>query len=481
MRSLSFKLFFGLAILFQHGFEPVAFCQARPNDDEPADAIVEAPLMGRSRRHEIVVLGENVTVKRNETANSVVVIGGDAIIEGDVRGEVVVIFGSAKITGRVGRQLIVVLGEATAGPKAEIDGEAVVIGGRFKSDPGARLHRNHIAVTLGPMPQMHALQNWISQGLLMGRPLPPGVGFSWVIAGMALAVYLLVALMFPASVRACVTTLEERPGATVLAGILGSILLGPVCLLLAVSIVGLPVIPILFCAGIAAVVFGKLSFYAFLGGKLADSLKEKPFLAVLAGTLIVYALYMVPILGFLLMGMGKILAFGIVLATLFGRARRENATLATVPISASAGIQDASLSGGVPPLPIPPGSEAVCLPRAGFWIRLCATALDLLLLGGLFLIVWHFLLLVLVVYFVGMWTWKGTTVGGIVMGLKVVRVDGQPIGFAVALVRSLASIFSFLVLFLGFFWAGWDSEKQSWHDKIAGTVIVKIPRSVSLI
>ncbi len=28
-------------------------------------------------------------------------------------------------------------------------------------------------------------------------------------------------------------------------------------------------------------------------------------------------------------------------------------------------------------------------------------------------------------------------------------------------------------LFLGIFWVGWDQRKQGWHDKIAGTLVIK--------
>jgi uncharacterized RDD family membrane protein YckC len=35
-------------------------------------------------------------------------------------------------------------------------------------------------------------------------------------------------------------------------------------------------------------------------------------------------------------------------------------------------------------------------------------------------------------------------------------------------------LLSILVLFLGYFWAAWDRKRQTWHDKIAGTYVVKI-------
>jgi uncharacterized RDD family membrane protein YckC len=89
--------------------------------------------------------------------------------------------------------------------------------------------------------------------------------------------------------------------------------------------------------------------------------------------------------------------------------------------------------------------------------------------------------LVALAYFAGMWTWKGTTVGGIVLGLKIVRFDGQRVEFPVALVRALAAAFSVVVFFLGFLWIAWDFEKQGWHDKIAGTLVLKSPKGMPLV
>ena len=94
------------------------------------------------------------------------------------------------------------------------------------------------------------------------------------------------------------------------------------------------------------------------------------------------------------------------------------------------------------------------MPRAGFWLRTCATVMDVLLFVFVVIIAHEKALVLWLVYHVAMWAWKGTTVGGIVVGIKLVRVDGRPIVVGVALVRAAAGIFSALILGLGFFWAG---------------------------
>jgi len=72
-----------------------------------------------------------------------------------------------------------------------------------------------------------------------------------------------------------------------------------------------------------------------------------------------------------------------------------------------------------------------------------------------------------------MWALKGATIGGLVVGTRIVRTDGSPVNFQVAIVRALAAFLSAAALMLGFFWAGWSGQKQSWHDIIAGTYVIK--------
>jgi uncharacterized RDD family membrane protein YckC len=110
-----------------------------------------------------------------------------------------------------------------------------------------------------------------------------------------------------------------------------------------------------------------------------------------------------------------------------------------------------------------------------------AAFLDVVLICVLAAWVGPFAPVVGLAYFAGMWAWKQTSIGGIVLGLKVARLDGGQVTFAVSLVRALAAGFSIFVLFLGFLWIAWDKEKQGWHDKIAGTVVLKTPRGTPLI
>ena len=138
---------------------------------------------------------------------------------------------------------------------------------------------------------------------------------------------------------------------------------------------------------------------------------------------------------------------------------------------------------GVGPVAAPALPESLAHPKAGLWERLGAAFLDLVLVGVVGALIGGFpqAFIVVLAYFTGMWAWKGTTIGGIVLGLKVVRVDGQPLTFTVALVRAFATAFATVIFFLGILWIAWDKEKQGWHDRIAGTIVLRLPRGTPLV
>lgn len=70
---------------------------------------------------------------------------------------------------------------------------------------------------------------------------------------------------------------------------------------------------------------------------------------------------------------------------------------------------------------------------------------------------------------------KGTTWGRTIVGVKVVDIDtGQPIGMPRALGRTLfENIVSANVLYLGYLWMLWDKDRQTWHDKITRSTVVR--------
>jgi uncharacterized RDD family membrane protein YckC len=124
------------------------------------------------------------------------------------------------------------------------------------------------------------------------------------------------------------------------------------------------------------------------------------------------------------------------------------------------------------------------LPRAGFWIRIGALLLDAILVGflmGVFHHGHHFELLVLATYGAVMWKLRGSTIGGIVFDLRVVRLDGREVDWETAIVRALGCFLSLAVAGLGFFWIAFDEQKQAWHDKIAGTVVVRVAKGTPLV
>ncbi len=127
----------------------------------------------------------------------------------------------------------------------------------------------------------------------------------------------------------------------------------------------------------------------------------------------------------------------------------------------------------------PLDSDPLALPRAGFGLRLAASLCDWILLlilkeetfihrlpGFLRFAIYG-------AYFAGFYMWKGASLGGLVLGLQVVRVDGRPMDAACAIVRALSSVFSAVIGGIGYLWCIWDKDQQTWHDKLAGTVLVK--------
>lgn len=74
------------------------------------------------------------------------------------------------------------------------------------------------------------------------------------------------------------------------------------------------------------------------------------------------------------------------------------------------------------------------------------------------------------------WIWNavGWSPGKRLLGLRVVTSGGSPPGVMRGFARTLGTVLSFSAFGLGHLWAAWDGRKQAWHDKLAGTYVIRL-------
>lgn len=135
----------------------------------------------------------------------------------------------------------------------------------------------------------------------------------------------------------------------------------------------------------------------------------------------------------------------------------------------------------------------------GFWARVLATLIDSVLIMAITLppllgiyglaylenrnmfqnpadiIISNVLPMILVILF---WTKKQATPGKMAVSARIVDAQtGSKPSKKQCVGRYFAYFLSIIPLGLGFLWVAFDPKKQAWHDKLAGTVVVKISRS----
>jgi uncharacterized RDD family membrane protein YckC len=124
--------------------------------------------------------------------------------------------------------------------------------------------------------------------------------------------------------------------------------------------------------------------------------------------------------------------------------------------------------------------------RAGFWIRFGASFIDGIVVGipsvilevalkGAGYAISLILAIAYFTYFEGGAT--GQTPGKRACSIRVVDSrGGGAIGYTRGFLRYVGRIVSTIPILLGYFWMLWDPNKQTWHDKIANSVVVPSDR-----
>jgi len=139
--------------------------------------------------------------------------------------------------------------------------------------------------------------------------------------------------------------------------------------------------------------------------------------------------------------------------------------------------------------------EQILYQTAGFWIRLLAFSIDLIIICGLNSVLWNsslsiekapsfiyrllninalFLGITGAAYFILMTYYFQQTLGKMIMGIKVVQRSGKPLGWTTVVFRELIarSLSQIMGLNLGYIVCWFNSEKRCAHDFLSDTWVV---------
>ena len=240
-----------------------------PNVPDPPDAPAQARDSGAPPYFRF---GSSLELRAGDRAEDIAVILGSATINGTVEGDVVVVLGSLELgsTSVIEGDAVVVGGSIEVLPGAVAEGDLVVVGGALDApvefSPGGELAV--VGVGAGPTDAFAPAFAWLTKGLLWGRPLVPELLWTWILVAVFALLYLATNSIFERPVRDVASALASKPLTCFLVGGLVVLLIGPVSLLLVMSVVGLPAVPLLWFAACLTVVLGKVGVTRWIGGRV---------------------------------------------------------------------------------------------------------------------------------------------------------------------------------------------------------------------
>jgi hypothetical protein len=253
---------------------------ARTAESEPA-----SPPRTQIRRGDLVRIGGGITVGRDE------------LVEGDA----VAIGGSADIDGEVTRDVTVIGGSLNLGPEAIVRGDVTVVGGSLNRSPGARIEGKVDDVGFGTQ---------VPLGRRFGRNFPFWTQF-WRVGGLVGTLLRITLLMLSALVvvalggrfvEAIADRAATEPFRSGLAGLLAEVLFVPLVVItvvvLAVSIIGIPLLVLVPFAVVLAVVpmlvgFTGVAYHIGRLGSTRFGIKGGPYASVALGVALVVGITLI--------------------------------------------------------------------------------------------------------------------------------------------------------------------------------------------
>lgn len=240
------------------------------------------------------------TVSQGESVGTLVVINGNAVVEGTVRDFLLVIDGTADISGTV-EELTVVSGDAVLRDGATVRQDVLLIRSDMEQQPGS---------TVGGEVERRSRVFFRGAWVLFGVFFWLGATAALIIAGLVFAA------IGGRQLAAATANLSEQPGQSILAAIVVVVVLPVLAVLAMLTIIGIPL-------GIGLLVFllPALAFLGFLvtatwigqlilSGFKRDRPATRLYLPVVIGVLILQVIALIPGFGWLIWMLASLYGLG---------------------------------------------------------------------------------------------------------------------------------------------------------------------------
>ena len=247
--------------------------------------------------------GENVV-----KISSDIEVGKDKVAD-----EVVAIGGNVTVAGKVLNNVVAIGGTVTLKEGSSVGGEVVVVGGDLVKSPDANVGGK---ITQVQMPSFIPSVT----SLLKGGWMALWATLSILVLLGFLGLAVLLAALIPEHMGAVVKALDQSFAVMLLWGILWAILIVPIAVLLAISIVGIVLIPLEVLLVVLALIIGYISAAIFIGKNILAKYKKTaiPFVDAIIGILVLFLVGFIPIVGPVVKVLFLTAGFGAVLITRFG-------------------------------------------------------------------------------------------------------------------------------------------------------------------
>lgn len=280
-----------------------------------ASAAMAAVNINVQNESSIVRIMNDIVIPAGETVNGdVVAILGDVRIDGAVNGNVVVVLGDIDLNNTVQGDVVSVLGEIRQGPNGKITGSIIET-----NNPGGF-----------NIPGFHG---W-PQGV---NPFRFSWGFRFFNMVVLFGLAALTLALLPSQIRNMAVTLGDDAGRKLLVGFVAVLLVPALFFVSLISLIGIPLIPVIVLVLVSAKFIGYVAVALFVGIRIKQTggLHSSTFLELFLGVLVLWLVRLVPVVGWISALVVTMFALGLVLDTKFGTNspwfRRKEVKLAPLP------------------------------------------------------------------------------------------------------------------------------------------------------